>query len=293
MKRNCRKIILIFTLLIAVIFVLTVALVLKDEAPQKESEVVRLTSYEPKEGEKIVYGYSGMGRELLAYRFGDGANVLILTFCVHGYEDCFPRDGAALVYTANLLMDEIPAWDISQWSIYVLPCCNPDGLLEGVSRDGFGRCTAASYRYDGLLSFGMGADINRCFPVCWEPLDEPRFYNGSEPLACPEAAALAEFFGNTIGGGMNFSVDVHGWYQQILTSSGKNSVLYKVFSSEFPENTWADVNRGTGYLAAYSAVLGYDSVLFEFPSDITGMDSFVSSGYAEDFIRCIRILVNG
>ena len=36
-------------------------------------------------GEKIVYGTSGEGRELCAYRYGSGKNVLVVGFAIHGY----------------------------------------------------------------------------------------------------------------------------------------------------------------------------------------------------------------
>lgn len=53
--------------------------------------------------EKIIYGYSGEGRELEAYRYGNGNNVLVMCFAIHGFEDNFDRDGQALVYTAQEL----------------------------------------------------------------------------------------------------------------------------------------------------------------------------------------------
>lgn len=56
--------------------------------------------------QKIVYGYSGTGKyELTAYRLGSGENVLLLTFCIHGWEDGFARDGEALVSLAGAVTD--------------------------------------------------------------------------------------------------------------------------------------------------------------------------------------------
>ena len=283
--------------ILALVGVISLAVVcgfsVAENKPTGFSEIGRLMRYAPESGEKIVYGRSALGRELRAWRFGRGENVLVLTFALHGYEDAFGRDGAALVFAANRLMEEIGEWNCEEWSIYVLPCCNPDGLIEGTTNEGFGRCTSGVYLEDGSLSLSAYSDINRCFPVCWEPLQEARYYNGSAPLACPEAVALADFLNGVKGRGMNFCVDVHGWYQQTLTSSGNQSVLYKVINRGFPDNTWADVNRGTGYLAAYAAILGYDSALFEFPGGIENMEDFENSGYAETFSECIRMLVSG
>lgn len=293
MKHILQKVLFILSLTAVIVLSVFSIINLPDNNPVKLMEIGRLMRFEPTEGEKIVFGYSGRGRELEAWRFGKGDNVLVMAFCLHGYEDAFDRDGAALVYSANLLMKDIPDWECDEWSIYVLPCCNPDGLIEGTTNDGFGRCAGSAYLADGTLSFSNYADINRCFPVRWEPLADARYYNGSAPLACSEAVALAEFLNDVKGEGMNFCIDVHGWYQQTLTSSGDQSVMYKVFNTGFPQNTWADLNRGTGYFTAYAAIMGYESALFEFPSGIENMADFKNSGYAETFAECVRILVDG
>ncbi|MGN1451077.1 MAG: M14 family zinc carboxypeptidase [Eubacteriales bacterium] len=295
MKKDRKKRLVIAAAAAAALF-LTSSVMVKLFFPGGEREPV--TGYVesvPENCERIQYGVSGQGRALYAYLFGKGENVLVMTFCIHGFEDNFPRDGNALVYTAGRVMEEIPKWDLSEngWRIYVLPCCNPDGLLDGVSGEGPGRCTTAVYGASGELYFGTGADINRCFPVCWEPIGEPRYFNGDSPLACPEAEALADFILEVKGSGQNFCIDVHGWYQQILPSAGKNSVLFRVFGTFFPQNTYADVNKGSGYFAAYAALVGYESCLFEFPADVKSMDDFRRSGYCGDFISAVKLLVGG
>ena len=55
----------------------------------------------PSDAEALVYGISGEGRSLTAYRFGSGTNVTVLGFAIHGCEDRWQRDGEALVYTAG------------------------------------------------------------------------------------------------------------------------------------------------------------------------------------------------
>lgn len=84
-------------------------------------------------GEKICYGYSGEGRELIAYRFGNGSHVMVLGFALHGFEDNFYQDGKALVYTAEQLMASLKKSNLAAqhgWTVYVLPCMNPDGLYS-------------------------------------------------------------------------------------------------------------------------------------------------------------------
>ena len=257
-----------------------------------EATVEYIFAREPRP-ERIVYGLSGRGRELEAYRFGTGENVFVLSFCVHGFEDEYDRDGKALVYVAEQLMAEIPGWDCEEWSIYVLPCCNPDGLNEGYTNNGPGRCTVSSYLEDGTLTFEKGADINRCFPTAWRANSDPRYYNGTAPLACAEAKALAEFIETVKGEGENYLVDVHGWYWQTLTSDGKNGALARAFNEKFPENSWKDVKGGMGYFSAYAASLGYDSCLFEIPSVAESFEEFTAGTYTRRFISVIKALVEG
>ncbi len=89
----------------------------------------------PGSAKRIVYGESGAGRNLTAYQFGNGTNVMVVGFSIHGYEDNWSRDGGALVYTAGELMEDLDEnlellvdYD---WTVYVLPCMNPDGLMDG------------------------------------------------------------------------------------------------------------------------------------------------------------------
>lgn len=247
----------------------------------------------PDSAEAIVYGQSGAGRNLMAYRFGDGDNVIVVGFAIHGYEDNWSGDGGALVYTAGKLMEQLDQQmqlvDDWGWSVYVLPCMNPDGLLDGYSHDGPGRCTT-TYLKNGKLVTGQGIDMNRSFPTRWTSYTSDRNFNGSEPLASRESAALAQFVQDVKGSGNNVCIDTHGWMTQIITSNGY-SALWDVFHSKFPDNTYANCNNGRGYFTAYTASLGYLSCLFEFPDGIYSMSQFQRSGYCEDYCDCILSLL--
>lgn len=236
--------------------------------------------------ERIVYGHSGTGKyELDAYRFGSGENVLLLTFCIHGWEDSFARDGEALFYLANttiewlgrqadLLRDE-------NWSVYILPCLNPDGLFLGTTCDGEGRCTVVS-------DDDRPVDINRSFPYQFSPCDDARYYNGKAPLACEEARALAQFVPVVMGTGKNISIDVHGWYQQILTTGGKNQ-LYRLLLQAFPENEYASLEAGSGYFSAWCGYgLGFDACLLELPKGIKSIEAFQSSSIPTAFLTALH-----
>ncbi len=236
--------------------------------------------------ETICYGKSGSGQyELTAYRFGTGENVLLLTFCIHGWEDAFERDGGALVELGNATacwMDAHMALvELGDWSVYVLPCLNPDGLYFGTTADGCGRCTYTS-------EDGTPMDINRCFPYAYTSCGDPRYYNGQEPLGCTEGTALAAFTQSIIGSGRNMVVDVHGWYQQILTESPQ-SFLYSVFSSWFPDHPYTSLEAGYGYFSAWcSYVLGFEACLLELPEGINSMEAYRQSGCEAAFLSAME-----
>jgi hypothetical protein len=248
----------------------------------------------PSSAKAIVYGKSGAGRSLMAYQFGDGENVMVLGFALHGWEDNFSQDGGALVYTAGQLMQlldkNMDIVDDYDWTIYVLPCMNPDGLIDGYSHNGPGRLTTTYLDSSGTLSSSHGVDLNRSFPTLWTKYTSARNYNGSQPLAANEAKALSQFVQDVKGDGVNLCLDVHGWTQQIITSNGSSSTLFQIFKAAFPQNTYSNCRSGQGYFTAYTTTLGYASCLFEFPDGIYSMSQFQKSGYCEKFNSCVLSL---
>lgn len=247
-------------------------------------------------GEPIVYGTSGAGRNLYAYQYGNGKNVMVVGFAIHGFEDNFYRDGQELVYAANQLKATLEA-NISTiekkgWTVYVLPTMNPDGLNDGYSHNGPGRCTTTYLTSSGSLSSAHGIDMNRSFPSNFISYSDSRNYNGGRPLACRESAALAAFVKRVKGSGKNVCIDTHGWTQQIITSTGTGGLLYNTFHNAFSGNSYASCTYARGYLTAYTTSLGYNSCLFEFPSNVYSHNQFLSSGYCSRYVSCIMTLLN-
>lgn len=235
--------------------------------------------------EKLVYGTSAAGRELVAWRIGAGKNVMILTFAMHGYEDGFDRDGQLLVDTADRLLETLTVCgevlvEPGNWTVYILPSLNPDGLLDGWTCDGPGRCTV-----------GRGIDLNRSFPYRFAVCDNARNCSGSQPLSAPEAAALADFTRSVRGRGANILIDVHGWYEQTLVAGGTDNPLFRAFHSYFPDNYHTSLEKGYGYYTAWAAYeLGYDACLFEFPPAKDG-DAFRAANCDGRFIQTVSFLL--
>lgn len=244
---------------------------------------------------KIVYGYSGAGRELVAYKFGSGKNVLVAGFGIHGWEDNFDADGGCLVYTADQLMKLLDQnkqliTDYG-WTVYILPSMNPDGLIDGYTCNGPGRCTTTYLDINGNLIHGKGVDLNRSFPKGWAAYSTERNFNGPKPLSAKEAQALAKFVQDVRGSGCNICLDVHGWYTQTITSTGRDGTLFQTFAKRFPRNTYANCATAIGYFTAYTTSLGYQSCLFEFPDGLHSTDAFLRSGYCDSFNACVLDLM--
>lgn len=125
--------------------------------------------------EKIQYGKSGNGRPLNAYKIGNGSKILFAGFAIHGFEDNWFRDGEALVKIATELVHKFAGYNQTNgmhgWSVYIAQCMNPDGVIQGVTNNGLGRCAVAS-----------GIDLNRSFPTGFVVRIDSRYKTGSSPL---------------------------------------------------------------------------------------------------------------
>lgn len=230
----------------------------------------------------VRYGTSGSGTyPLNAYQIGDGSNVMVLSFALHGWEDNWNRDGEALVELADKLSAYLDAnYDLvknGNWTVYILRCMNPDGLYLGTTCNGPGRCTTTYYNADGELMTDKGIDMNRCFPYCFRSYTGSRNFNGSEPLACAEARAAADFVTKVKGSGFNILIDTHGWYGQIITSNGKGTI-YDAFHNQFTSNSYASLYGASGYFSSWTAYeLNYDSCLLELPA-VYSYEAFLNAG---------------
>lgn len=249
--------------------------------------------------ETLSYGTSGSGKHpLIAYRIGGGENVMVLTFAIHGQEDNYEHDGQSLVYTAEqlnaYLKSNYALVDDNNWTVYILPCLNPDGTYEGSTCDGPGRCTLYYYDDSGKLIFGndKGVDINRCFPYQFSKFSSSRNFNGTKPLQCPEAVALEQFVSEVRGSGANVLIDNHGWYTQILGTQ-RSSRIYTALHTQFPQiGSYGTLSGSTGYFSAYCGyVLGYDAALFEFPDKVYSHTEFVARGDTVRYCAAITDLL--
>lgn len=201
-----------------------------------------------------TYGKSGLGKYLKWYKIGSGANVVFAVFEQHGWEDAWAADGIELVNIAKTMMSKLSAMNQStfnDWTIYVIPYANPDGITDGYTNNGPGRCTVSKK-----------VDMNRCWPGNFSPSYTSRNYTGDTSLGAPEALSLAEFISDEIkkvGSGNTTVLDIHGW----LNKTYGNSQVGSYFAQQF--GFGHSNSHGNGYLETWAYLNGSKSCLIEFP----------------------------
>ncbi|MEE0777220.1 MAG: M14 family zinc carboxypeptidase, partial [Bacillota bacterium] len=227
-----------------------------------------------------TYGTSGRGRNLTytsIYRPGY-QHTAIFVFEQHGFEDSYNRDGQVLVdlakETISFLNSNIDRlWDCR---VIIISSANPDGLAEGTTKNGPGRCTVANR-----------TDMNRDWPTSnYEPqTSNPRYYS-PYALSCPETRNLKQLISRE---NPSVLLDIHGW----LNGSYGNQTLAYIFKENmglpykvlFSSSAGLSANNVTylpqqekemafesglvgfkGYLAGYGKEQGMYSALIELPS---------------------------
>ena len=211
----------------------------------------------------LVNGIAG-GSNLEYLRFGNGPNVFFATFCVHGFEDNWDRDGQVLVNIANefynKLINDNDKELAKKWTIYVIREVNPDGLKLGYTKNGPGRTTLYS-------TVGKGIDINRSWQTgnYFKRYTDNRNYNGTEGFQAYEAAALRDFLlAHRSKNGKTILIDLHGWEDQLIGDPEISEYYKQQYTSCSTRNYG---NYGTQYLISWARQnLGARSVLVELPS---------------------------
>ena len=127
----------------------------------------------------ILVGYSYEGRPLVARRFGEGSQVLLLVGGMHGG---WEANTVALMQQLIDHFTNAPQDIPSGTALVIAPLVNPDGYQLGrVARGRFN---------------GAGVDLNRNWSCDWSPdayWRQQRVDAGDAPLSEPETQALSDF----------------------------------------------------------------------------------------------------
>lgn len=223
-----------------------------------------------------TYGTSGLGENLKYYKIGNGANVAFAVFAQHGWEDAWAYDGIELVNIANRVMSNLSSTNInSNWTLYIIPYANPDGITNGYTNNGPGRCTVTTE-----------IDMNRSWPANFKPYYTSRNYTGDSALGAQESSALKNFISNNIGNGQKIILDIHGWLNQTYGDSS----IAQYFGNQF--GFGHSSTYGSGYLETWGKSIGAKSCLVELPMPSSASD-IVNRDFSGKLTNSIKNMLNG
>ena len=236
----------------------------------------------PKNVDKVKYGESGLGRPLYYYKIGNGKKIMLMDFCIHGYEDSWMQDGYTISQIGDYVIKELSARDakdgMNGWSIYIIPASNPDGVLDGWTNNGPGRAQVSD-----------GIDMNRDFPGPGFSKDSNvRNKTESKPLTVPETKSLASLVSRLSRKSSKFIVvDTHGW----LDFTKGTEAVAKYFDAQYNLKNQIIHTYYGGYLVGYARMKGAHQVLIELPDPRTP-DNAAKLLYNEKMFRAVNNIVS-
>ena len=225
--------------------------------------------------EEGTYGTSGLGKDLKYYKLGNGPNVAFAVFEQHGWEDAWAYDGIELIKIAQDVIQNLSTNGISSnWTLFIIPYANPDGVTNGYTNNGPGRCTVTTK-----------IDMNRCWPAQFRAYYTSRNYTGDYALGAPEAQVLKKFIEDHQGNGNKIILDIHGWLNQTYGDVQVASYFTNQFG--FGHSS----TYGNGYLETWGKTIGAQSCLVELPMPSSSA-SIITNNYAGKVSNAIRNMLN-
>ena len=201
-------------------------------------------------GVKRTYGKSELGKELVYYDYKpeNYTNTVLLNFAIHGYEDEYPADAQILVKAAENLIAHYNGTypENCKTRLIIIPCANPDGLYDGTTNNGFGRCNA------------NGVDLNRDFDANYRSYSSARNYT-QYPFSAAESRALRDLYMDVKPLAV---IDFHGWENCTIG----NYELAQIFEDEMGLSHKVSfmTNNASGYFSNWAYQQGSYSLLVEF-----------------------------
>ena len=199
---------------------------------------------------KGSYGTSELGRDLICHTFkaNNSKQTIVLNFGIHGFEDEYARDAQVLVDAANYLIDYYKTnFDGNCGkTLIIIPSSNPDGLLEGTTNNGFGRCNA------------KGIDLNRDFDANYVPQTSTRNYT-EYAFSAKESRALRDL---VLQEQADIVIDFHGWLNETIG----DYEIGQIFEEEMNLNHFKafTTTNAPGYFSNWAHQQGAYGLLVEF-----------------------------
>lgn len=120
-------------------------------------------------------GYSESGREIIMYTLGNGEKKALITGAIHAREHITTKyllkvteDYCNAFYSATGYYGNYNIYNLlNEYTLYIIPCVNPDGLEIILSND----TPEKNVRISELSEYKAnkkGVDLNRNFPIAWD-----------------------------------------------------------------------------------------------------------------------------
>ena len=190
-------------------------------------------------------GYSEGGREILMYTLGNGEKKALVTGAIHAREHITTKyllkvteDYCNAFYSSTGYYGSYDIYNLlNEYTLYIIPCVNPDGLEIILSND----IPEKNVRISKLSEYKAnkkGVDLNRNFPIAWNYINNgvtspaDYYFKGYESGSAKETRALMNLcFENDF----SFMISVHIKGNCIFwgdTYKTHNNEIYKAFAQD-------------------------------------------------------------
>ncbi|HWQ41295.1 MAG TPA: cell wall-binding repeat-containing protein, partial [Desulfosporosinus sp.] len=208
------------------------------------------------------YGTSGQGSPLYvtSMEVPNPQKVVLVTFETHGYEDAYKGDGQVLVDIGKATVSYFSNHpeELKTTSLFVVCSANPDGLANGWTNNGPGRC-----------QISLGVDINRDFDYYWVRQSNAR-NKTLAPFSSPEARALESL---VLGIQPTDVIDIHGWQH---TTYGSPE-LCSYFQKSLGIGRSGGLNQVPGYFSAWATLHAKRTALIELTAPGTSPNDVIAA----------------
>ena len=207
----------------------------------------------------FVYGTSELGRELVCYSISGPTyeRTILLNFEIHGFEDDYAHDGQVLVDAANALIEEYKAGTLvaeNNCRLLIIPSSNPDGLIDGYTNNGYGRCNAE------------GIDLNRDFDANYVANTTKGRNYTPYAFSASESRALRDL---CLEYDPDVVLDMHGWLNTTIGDSELADVFFREMG--LTHQVGFTSTNCQGYFANWAHQQGALALLVEFTNPSINM----------------------
>lgn len=193
----------------------------RNEFYQEYRSYESIVSYVEKfnQNEKISIGKTYQGRDIYAFKFGDGPRHVVFNGGIHAREWISP---ATVTYLAEALNGQAGEFLKKEFTFHAIPVLNPDGYHYTRTVD---RLWRKNRQPNKGFSPCVGTDPNRNFDINWTGHGGSathwscmETYHGDAPMSAMESKALANYVNSLPN--VTAYIDIHSYSQLFMYPYG-------------------------------------------------------------------------